>query len=60
MTVAMTEFVPLLPEIWVLSMACVVLVVDLFLHDRNRVVSYWLAQATLVGALALTLAGAGE
>lgn len=60
MTVAMTEFVPLLPEIWVLSMACVVLVVDLFLHDRNRVVSYWLAQTTLVGALALTLAGAGE
>lgn len=60
MTIAMTEFVPLLPEIWVLTMACVVLVLDLFLHARNRVVSYWLAQATLVGALALTLAGAGE
>ncbi|MBZ0073063.1 MAG: NADH-quinone oxidoreductase subunit NuoN [Gammaproteobacteria bacterium] len=60
MTIAITEFVPLLPEIWVLTMACVVLVLDLFLHDRNRVVSYWLAQATLVGALALTLAGAGE
>ncbi len=46
----------LLPEIWVLSMACVVLVLDLFLNDRSRVVSYWLAQFTLIGALALTLA----
>jgi NADH-quinone oxidoreductase subunit N len=60
MTIAMTEFVPVLPEIWVLTMACVVLVLDLFLHDRDRVVSYWLAQATLVGALALTLAVAGS
>ena len=56
MNIAMTEFVHLLPEIWVLSMACVVLVLDLFLNDRSRVVSYWLAQFTLVGALALTLA----
>ena len=59
-TVPMTEFIPLLPEIWVLSMACVVLVADLFLHERNRVVSYWLAQLTLVGALAITLAVATE
>lgn len=56
MTIAMTEFVPLLPEIWVLSMACVVLVVDLFLRDSSRVISYWLSQITLSGALAVTLA----
>ena len=55
MKTAMTEFVPLLPEIWVLSMACVVLIVDLFLSERSRVVSYWLSQFTLIGALALTL-----
>ena len=56
MATALTEFVPLLPEIWILSMACVVLVVDLFLTDRSQVVSYWLSQFTLAGALALTLA----
>jgi NADH-quinone oxidoreductase subunit N len=56
MNIGISEFVPLLPEIWVLTMTCVVLVLDLFLHDRNRVVSYWLSQLTLVGALGLTLA----
>ena len=56
MKIAMTEFVPLLPEVWVLSMACVVLVVDLFLRDSSRVISYWLSQITLIGALAVTLA----
>lgn len=56
MNISMTEFVPLLPEIWVLSMACVVLIVDLFLRDSNRVVTYWLAQITLVGALGFTIA----
>lgn len=56
MTYAMTEFVPLLPEIWVLSMTCVVLIADLFLRDSNRVVTYWLAQLTLVGALGFSWA----
>ena len=56
MNVPMTEFVPLLPEIWVLGMTCIVLILDLFLHDRNRVISYWLSQVTLVGALGLTVA----
>jgi len=37
-------------------MACLVLVVDLYLSDARRVVSYLLAQATLVLALAATLA----
>ncbi len=48
-----------LPEIFVLSMACVILIVDLFLADAWRVVSYLLAQATLVGAAALTAWGIG-
>ena len=56
MNIEMIEFVPLLPEIWVLGMTCVLLILDLFLHDRNRVISYWLSQLTLVGALGLTLA----
>jgi NADH-quinone oxidoreductase subunit N len=44
-----------LPEIFVLSMACVILLVDLFLSDARRSVSYWLTQLTLIGAAALTL-----
>ena len=42
------------PEIFLLGMTCIILVLDLFLHDRNRVVSYLLAQASLLGALIIT------
>ena len=49
------EMMPALPEIFVFSMACAILVIDLFLSDRLRVISWWLAQATLVGAALLTL-----
>lgn len=59
MNISMTEFVPLLPEIWVLSMTCVVLILDLFLRDSNRVVTYWLAQVTVVGALGMSVAVSG-
>ncbi len=50
-----SEFIVILPEIFVLSMACVILVLDLFLNDRERVISYWLAQITLVIAAVITL-----
>ncbi len=43
------------PEIFVLSMACVILVVDLFLEDTQRNISYWLVQCTLIAALIITL-----
>jgi NADH-quinone oxidoreductase subunit N len=46
---------PAAPEIFVFSMACAILVIDLFLSERLRAVSYWLTQATLVGAAVLTL-----
>jgi NADH-quinone oxidoreductase subunit N len=46
---------PAMPEIFVFSMACAILVIDLFLSERMRAVSYWLTQATLVGAAVLTL-----
>jgi NADH-quinone oxidoreductase subunit N len=45
-----------LPEIFVLGMAMVVLLVDLFLSDRNRYVAYILSQVTLLGAAFLTVA----
>lgn len=55
MTLAPTDFVVLMPEIFVLSMACVILVLDLFLQDNERVISYWLTQLTLVFAAVITL-----
>ena len=57
MTIEIPNFTPAIPEIFVLTMACVILMVDLLLTDRSRVVSYLLAQATLVGAALLTLFG---
>ncbi len=49
------NFTPALPEIFVLSMACVVLIVDLFLTERTRVITYYLSLATLAGAALLTV-----
>ena len=47
-----------LPEIAVAVMACVILIVDLYVSPRSRNVSYVLAQLTLVLAAALTIFGA--
>jgi NADH-quinone oxidoreductase subunit N len=55
MNYQMSDFLPLLPELFVLGMVCFILVVDLFLDARTRVVTYLMAQATLLGAAALTL-----
>lgn len=57
MTVDVPNFLPALPEIWVFSMACVILVMDLFLSKQTRLATYILSQATLVGAIVLTLQG---
>lgn len=57
MTVDVPNFLPALPEIWVFSMACVILVMDLFLSKQTRLATYMLSQATLVGAIVLTLQG---
>lgn len=50
----MPDMTPALPEIFMLTMACVILVVDLFLNERTRVVTYLMSLATLVGAAVLT------
>jgi NADH-quinone oxidoreductase subunit N len=44
-----------LPEIFVLTMVSVILVVDLFLSPRNRVMVYALTQFTLLGAAWITV-----
>ncbi len=60
MTFAIPDMAPALPEMFVLGMACLVLLVDLFVSDRGRGATYVLSQATLVGALFLTLGGNPE
>lgn len=55
------EFMVILPEIFVLSMACVILILDLFLSDKERAIGYWLTQLTLVFAAVITVfAGNGQ
>jgi NADH-quinone oxidoreductase subunit N len=44
-----------IPEMFVLGMGCFILVVDTFLNERHRVVSYWLALATVVASAWLTV-----
>ena len=56
MNFAMPDFTPVVPEMFVLGMACFILVVDLFLKESQRNVTYYLTQATLLGALIITLA----
>jgi NADH-quinone oxidoreductase subunit N len=43
-------------EIFVLAMACAILIVDLFVKDKNRTVTYVLTQLALVGAAVVTFA----
>jgi NADH-quinone oxidoreductase subunit N len=50
-----TPLLPAYPELFLLTMACAILVVDLFMSDDNRVVTYALTQAALAGAFAITL-----
>ena len=49
------EFMPVLPELFVLAMTCLIVVVDVFLEQRQRHITYGLAQLTLLGAALLTL-----
>jgi NADH-quinone oxidoreductase subunit N len=56
-----SSLIPVLPEVFILTMACVVLVVDLFLKESQRSISYGIAQISLLAAIPLTLAvGGGE
>lgn len=56
MNFTMPIFSAALPEIFVLSMISLIIVVDLFLSARFRIVTYVLAQWTLFIAFILTLA----
>ena len=53
----MNNFVAIVPELFLLTMACVVLVVDVFLPEAYRAVSYQLALMTLLVTGGLAVAG---
>ena len=55
MDFVMPNFALAIPEMFVLGMACLILIVDLFLRENDRIVTYLLTQATLVGAAILTI-----
>jgi len=58
MAFAMPNLTPALPEIFVMTMASVVLMADLF-SGKNRFVAYMLSQITLLGAAWLTVGSSG-
>lgn len=49
------NFTPAIPEIFVLSMACIILLLDLFITDKGRILTYILSLATLAVAAVLTI-----
>ena len=55
MSFEMPNIIPAIPEIFLLGMICMILVIDLFLSDRSRIITYLLAQLALLGTLFLTL-----
>ena len=54
-TFTMPNFMPALPEIFLLSMACIILIADLYVTDRNRVITYALSLLSLAITAILTL-----
>jgi NADH-quinone oxidoreductase subunit N len=54
------DLAPLATEIFMLIMACIVLVSDLFVKDEEHKLTYWLSQLTLIGAFYLTMGQYGQ
>ncbi len=54
---SLTELAPLLPEIFVLSATCLLLLLDLFISDARRGLTHFLSILILVAAIILTLRG---
>lgn len=54
---SLTSLSLLLPEIMLLTLACVTLIADTFSKDPRHALGYWLAQASLLVTAVLVLAG---
>ncbi|MEW8403310.1 MAG: NADH-quinone oxidoreductase subunit NuoN [Candidatus Thiodiazotropha taylori] len=55
-----TQLIPVLPEISLLTLACLVLLVDLFIREEQRIASYVITQVGLLFTVAVTLAVASS
>ncbi len=53
----MSDLVPVIPEIFILTMTCVLLLVDLFIKEDQRDIVYWFSLAILASAFLLTYQG---
>ena len=60
MTLESLNYLIALPEIFLLGMACLVLIVDVFISDAKRDFSYYLAQLALLGTFLLVMNGQGD
>ncbi len=50
---------PVMPEMFLLAATCLILVIDLFLTERTRLLTYGLSLAALIGTIALVQNAAG-
>lgn len=55
MTFEIPDFIPVIPELFLLGMACFILVADLFIPQARRDITYGLTQFSVLGALVLTV-----
>ena len=51
----MNDLLLIAPELWILTMTCVIMFVDLFLKEERRGIIHMLAIATLIFAAIITL-----
>jgi NADH-quinone oxidoreductase subunit N len=56
MSFSVNDLMPLLPEVFLLCAVSLILILDLFISDRNRFITYALTQLTLLGCAWLTVA----
>ena len=54
------QFMPVLPEIIIASMACFILVIDLYLKDSQKMISFGLTILTLIVGLVFIVSGYGQ
>ena len=55
MIIEIPNFIPAIPELFVLSMACIILIADIYISDARRVLTHLLTLITLVVAALITI-----
>ena len=60
MTPESIQYLPVLPEIIVALMGCLILVIDLYLPENDKRISFYLTIATLLAALFTVVNGYGD